>query len=698
MIKTRKKQIVLLMLVTFLLVSPFVVFADNNNEVSKEIENTNLPPVADESEGEGDQAFSVSEEVSVPESQSAEIVTKESPTTERPTTERKTSNSQTNVEAEIEPESKSIVEPHQVKAERNVVVFESSELEQRVRRTLKLKTDDPITQEKMADLIYLTIISSDMDSLKGLEYAINLQTLDIGGTDTITDLSPISNLKSLTFFKMANSKISNLESLKNLVNLKYLRLGSTELEDISPLSNLVNLTNLFLSCEGGGTLRNNKLNDLTPIANLTKLKSLIIGDAPNITSIQPLAGLSSLENLYLLNNKQITNFSSLAALPNLKSLSLSKNANLTDISSIAGLKNKLTKFQASQCKISNIDVLADFTKLTTLELSVNPIVDISPLKNLTNLTFLSMTSNNIMDVSPLKSVFGVNGNKISVTTQKLKQSVTAKKDKTITVKNLWVDETGKPIIPTKISDKGVYNAETNEITWYQWNLTNKKPTYSYSFAEQSSEYSGGITVDITWLPADYDDDKLIDDEDPDDNNNGILDPDDEEKISYGPLRMEYISNLDFEEIGISGNTKESIASYDQINESGTKKEVKNFIRIADQRGTYTAGNTKGWTLTAKRSSFSNQENSLKGETLTFKNPEAITKQGSSSTGINLVGSMEMPIDSEIIVAQSSRTLKDGTWDITFDEVALNVPGSSRKVKGEYQASIEWILADTPTNL
>ncbi|PZF90759.1 hypothetical protein C1903_02690 [Listeria ivanovii] len=81
------------------------------------------------------------------------------------------------------------------------------------------------------------------------------------------------------------------------------------MEDISPLSNLVNLTNLFLSCEGGGTLRNNKLNDLTPIANLTKLKSLTIGDAPNITSIQPLAGLSSLENLYLLNNKQITNFS-----------------------------------------------------------------------------------------------------------------------------------------------------------------------------------------------------------------------------------------------------------------------------------------------------------------------------------------------------------------------------------------------------
>ena len=133
-----------------------------------------------------------------------------------------------------------------------IVEVPDPNLKQALREALQLPEGTPITQQGLLQLRRLKASDISITDLTGLEYAINLDRLDLGG---------------------------------NLIALSHLSLWNNQVEDISPLANLTNLISL--------TLTRNKVVDLTPLANLPNLQYLYI--RRNLAT-----DFSSLQNLNLI--------------------------------------------------------------------------------------------------------------------------------------------------------------------------------------------------------------------------------------------------------------------------------------------------------------------------------------------------------------------------------------------------------------
>lgn len=86
----------------------------------------------------------------------------------------------------------------------------------------------------------------DTSSLKGLEYAVNLQELIIRGT-SVADLTPLANLEKLSYLILADNKIISLEPLSQLHSLETLQLSRNAIQDIKSLTHLMNLSKLGLA-------------------------------------------------------------------------------------------------------------------------------------------------------------------------------------------------------------------------------------------------------------------------------------------------------------------------------------------------------------------------------------------------------------------------------------------------------------------
>jgi internalin A len=169
---------------------------------------------------------------------------------------------------------------------------------------------------------------------------------DTGGSEPISDLSPLTSLPYLTGLNLYGNPITNLAPLAQLKNLTTLDLRNNAVRDIAPLSSLQQLTSL--------DLRGNEVSDLKPLNRLQQLNALYLGQ------------------------NKIKNISPLALLKNLKYLDLGGN-NIQTITALAGL-----------------------SKLETLFLQDNKIRNISPLSNLINMTFLDISNNQITVFRPLQ--------------------------------------------------------------------------------------------------------------------------------------------------------------------------------------------------------------------------------------------------------------------------------------------------------
>ena len=168
-------------------------------------------------------------------------------------------------------------------------------LRKEVRLQLQLSENSEIT---CSDLLRLTKFRyEDIDvfitNLEGLQYAVNLTSLEIGG-GFLTDISQVSSLTKLTRLGLGgNEQIRDITPLGGLADLKYLDLASNAIEDISALGGLVNLEDLFLS--------RNAIKDISPLSNLTRLERLTLG-RNDIVDIAALSGLVNLNRLGLDDN------------------------------------------------------------------------------------------------------------------------------------------------------------------------------------------------------------------------------------------------------------------------------------------------------------------------------------------------------------------------------------------------------------
>lgn len=194
----------------------------------------------------------------------------------------------------------------------------------------------------------LSLNTTGLETLEGIERLPNLQVIDLGGT-VVKDLSPLKALAaSLTSLRLTNVPIAQgqLQTISGLTGLQKLYIDSNDndgqLSDISSLANLRRLS--VLSVAG-----NPNIKSLAGFEQLTRLEDLDI----SATNIRELRELSSCEALTSLTLKDIEGFSAtdlspLNKLSALEKLYVDEALKRSADTVLAGIKNRNTAFSLAQ--------------------------------------------------------------------------------------------------------------------------------------------------------------------------------------------------------------------------------------------------------------------------------------------------------------------------------------------------------------
>ena len=238
-------------------------------------------------------------------------------------------------------------------ARAQVVNIPDPNLRAAVREALDVPGDDAITTRALQYLTYLVANSRGIESLQGLEFATELQHLQLR-SNQIVDIRPLANLKRLDTLIILENRISDLTPLANLMELVELNARDNPVSDVSPLADLRILKHLDLSrCQ---------IVDTTPLARLTKLRVL------------------------QLNHNQIVDVRPLSNLRMLYKLEIHRNF-IVDIRPLANLTH-LTELNLSDNDIPDVSPLADLTDLETLDIRGIPAANYTPLDGLALTNFL----------------------------------------------------------------------------------------------------------------------------------------------------------------------------------------------------------------------------------------------------------------------------------------------------------------------
>ena len=308
------------------------------------------------------------------------------------------------------------------------VHFPDSNLRAAIAEALGKSANAPITAEEMGTLSELRALNRGIQDLTGLQFATNLNNLDLRGNQ-INDISPVGGLINLRVLVLRGSPLSDIFPVRNLTNLVRLELPKTMVLDLSPVRGLMNLKTLYLW--------DTNISDLSPLARLINLETLHI-NTTNVSDLSPLAGLINLKNIHTCGTPisdlsplagltkleqvdmcygAISDLTPLAGLTTVKDLRLGGN-DISDISPLAGL-TELNRLNLSGNHVSDISLVSGLTNLTWLDLSRNELLsNISALAGLTNLKWLSVADNDISDVTPLARLanlkwLGIYNNRIS---------------------------------------------------------------------------------------------------------------------------------------------------------------------------------------------------------------------------------------------------------------------------------------------
>ena len=164
-------------------------------------------------------------------------------------------------------------------------------------------------------------------SLKGLEYAINLEVLELPNLarpyevgHLVSSLEPLTSLTRLKKLEIYLGHVEDLSPLEDLQSLEHLELTGHAVEDLKPLSQLQNLHTLILP--------RNSVRDLRPLENLSSLVVLDLS-GNRVRDTTPLNALINLKVLDLSFSDIVS--PDLSGLPPLESLTL-RNSGLMNLS------------------------------------------------------------------------------------------------------------------------------------------------------------------------------------------------------------------------------------------------------------------------------------------------------------------------------------------------------------------------------
>lgn len=233
-----------------------------------------------------------------------------------------------------------------------------------------IQLEDPLLQEKLATYVNLcdsqfhedTTIAristcleknngiltlgngyaGEVRTLKGLEglEGLHIKQLNIENThasgQSIADLTPLANIKSLESLKLYGTYSNDFFPLATLPNLKELVINSTNNEPLQSISLLKNLQTLQLS--------GSQVTSLAGIERMKQLTSLAIDDV------------------------SIPDYGALTNVPQLKKLSVDFNGNSRFLQSLSNLEALTLAAFRDEPKIINGDDLKKLTRLKTLRL------------------------------------------------------------------------------------------------------------------------------------------------------------------------------------------------------------------------------------------------------------------------------------------------------------------------------------------
>lgn len=233
-------------------------------------------------------------------------------------------------------------------------------LEKCIREQFDVKSELPITNTDLEGIRTLKCQASQIKSLEGLQYAINLENVNFF-YNQITDLSPLSKLTNLKDVNVGSNYITNLDALKDLKEISILQADFNLLNDISALKNLSKLTRLKLdhnlindisqlNPESDGTLSelslsHNKISDLSKYKDYAPFASKVDLSFNEITDAGSIAQKRAIRDLNLQQNK-ITDAEKLVSeilQEQLKTLKIEGNP-FTTWKPLEVYKNKISNF------------------------------------------------------------------------------------------------------------------------------------------------------------------------------------------------------------------------------------------------------------------------------------------------------------------------------------------------------------------
>ena len=273
------------------------------------------------------------------------------------------------------------------------VVVPSAELRSILHQRLGVAAEQPLTCADLERLTMLGITQRGIETLEGLQFAINLTALTCNQC-VLRDIGQVSRLRKLTSLSLTENGIVDVTPVAGLVALTSLDLQFNRITDVRALAGLTNLTLL--------NLRGNVLDGIDALAGLTRLQQLFLRET-RITSATALTQLVDVENLTLSFN-QLTTLDGLQGMTKLARLEIDDNGTISDLGALTNLQ-ALVFLDAEYNSIEDIAPLAGKTALTTLDLSENYIADLHVVDwGALPLGHLDLRSNLITDITPLAAL------------------------------------------------------------------------------------------------------------------------------------------------------------------------------------------------------------------------------------------------------------------------------------------------------
>ncbi len=254
-----------------------------------------------------------------------------------------------------------------------------------------------------------------------LHQIVRVDSINISGQRSITNLNPLSQVLFLKKINLSNTGISDLTPLKDQAYLELIDITNTNVSDISALRGKNYLVKLIS--------RSNKVEDISPLADLKSL-SYMDFDSSMVKDVSVINSLPAFKIGYF-DHTQVTDeevveldYDGEHATLIYKSdrltswwghlddewqdifrdaLNFEKTPSREELHKLTGLK----KFIVKSILIKEISVMQEFTRLRELTFNDTQITDISPLGKMTKLEVLDCSRNPIEEISPLAQMSGL---------------------------------------------------------------------------------------------------------------------------------------------------------------------------------------------------------------------------------------------------------------------------------------------------